>query len=813
MKETSRKKFTTKIIISYAVLGLLGLIASYFIYVEVTNYTATALLEENDEKLLMTSSLLTKIYEAENLSKLTLQHFNRKNSRQYLQKVDSLIIKIDSLKCITENEKQQQLLDSVGLLLESKVTNIAQLGKLRTKRLHENPLDSLLQGFTKMEESLGRITPESLTPDFEKLPPERQQLLREYVAFLNENVPKDSTSENYGKKVDSVLVASKALLSKARTESQNIEQGLARSEMALFRTDLELSQKLQRMIFEIDREIARNNYANDIQRRRALTRSIRFAGLMALIGLLVVGIFTFLITRDFLKVQLLKKRLEKEKKYSDSLLKSREQLIATVSHDLRTPLNTISGYTSLLQDTLNSQKHQQYLEGVQSASNYVENLVNDLLEYSKIEAGKIRLRQTDYNLNRLVELTAQENEKLHSKPQVELQLHLDPAFQKNIIGDPLRIKQILSNLIGNAFKFTDSGYVKVTTEAKNTELVAYVEDTGIGIKKSQQETIFKEFSQGDENTEKKYGGYGLGLTISKKLAILLQGDVALTSEEGSGSTFILTLPLQFSEKTASDAVPVHQEQPLSILVIDDDITLSQLIGEMCSQYGHETIIFNDFSTVPKDTDLAYDLVLTDIQMPKINGFQVLSALKSGAYTHYQNQPIIAMTGDRSLPKNEYLKKGFSNVLQKPFSKTTLLKKLSIDALGTEKGHHPPSERIESSKTTEHFNLNNIISFLGNDETALHELLTTFLNETQINIQALEKAVNNDDITGVNKIAHRMLPMMQQLEAKGVIAPLQILENIEKGRPKKELLNNYNDVVKSITALKKELQKQLHQTSS
>lgn len=343
------------------------------------------------------------------------------------------------------------------------------------------------------------------------------------------------------------------MIRKAKLADSRSQRSLAQKETEMGRNDLELSQQLQNIINAFEQEVITSSYNNNLKKRQTLRKTTRIAGFAALLGFVIVAIFSFLITRDYWKVQTYRAKLEREKKYSESLLRSREQLISTVSHDLRTPLNTIGGYSELLESTELSAKQQGYVKNVKSASEYVGNLVNDLLDFSKLEAGKLNIEKVPFVPANLIQETAENLQALHKNKGLRLVLNIDPALKKTVLGDPFRIRQILTNLLGNAFKFTEEGHIKVEAKvdrARGKELSANisVSDTGIGIAKNKQHLIFKEFTQAEKDTEKKFGGYGLGLTISKKLAELLKGTLLLESEVGKGSTFTLQLPLTLTNK-------------------------------------------------------------------------------------------------------------------------------------------------------------------------------------------------------------------------------------------------------------------------
>ncbi len=772
MKEKSRKNFTAKIIFSYSVLGLLGLVVSIFIYSEIKKYTSSELLEGNDQRLLKTSSFLSDIYIAEHLSTLAQQSNTRTSLKKYTQKIDSLFTEIDTLKNSSTSTTQNLLLDSIEQLLHKKVYNVTELRRLRQKNDKSNSIDSLLKQFNKIELSVGHITPESFVSNFSELPKKSQEVIKNYVTFLNKNIPSDKKSE----KLDSVLFASKVVLSEAKLESEKTKQDLNKKKRELSNANLALSLKLQRIVSSINKEIALNTLENEKMKKNVLSRSIRLAGFSAIIGLFIVALFSFLIHKDFWKIQMYRTRLESEKAFSDSVLKSREQLIATVGHDLKTPLNTIQGYSELLETTSLNRTQKAYLDNVKSASTYVDGLVNDLLDFSKIEADKIIVSKKPFRLDYLIIEIADNLKQLYNKKEVSVFFNISEKFNTPIIGDSLRVKQILTNLIGNAFKFTEEGSITIDANPeRENKLSISVRDTGIGIRKEKQELVFKEFLQAEKNTGKKYGGYGLGLTISKKLSNLLKGDIKLKSKEGIGSVFTLHLPLEFIPEQESTELGTTNLSSISLLIIDDDIPLLGLIGEMCKIAGIKAHTFSNFNTIKKNENITYDIVLTDIQMPIIDGFKVLKKLKLSNYAHYNKQPIIAMTGQTNIDKSEYYSNGFSTILQKPFSKQKFLEEITaiIDVENTKK---VISHSFNHAKK-ESFCIKTIASFLENDTVAITKILETFIQETKENMVKLNRVVKSKKIKEVNEITHRMLPMFRQLKVHNAIPYLEKLETI------------------------------------
>ncbi|NHF58715.1 response regulator [Flavobacteriaceae bacterium TP-CH-4] len=783
MKDESKNRFTFKIIFSYLVLAVLFLVAGYFIYSEIRVILYNDTAEETDIKLLKTGALVTELYEAESLSKLALQNKTQANFNAYAAKIDTLSMDIDTLKQLSGDEHQKSMLDSVQLLLRKKVDNSNELRNLKVQNEANNSIDIALKEFRKMESSFGKLTAYDIHPNPESLSSYERKVLEDWVTYLNDNIPADSSDLPDSEKIDSIINASRVLLVEAKMKDAKTQRFLAQKEEEINRNDLELSQQLRTIISAFEQEVLLNSYNQSLKRQAAFRKSMRLAGFAAVLGFLVVALFTFLINRDFWRIQTYRQKLEKEKKFSESLLRSREQLISTVSHDLRTPLNTITGYTELMESTPLSEKQKQYLKNVKSSSEYVNNLVNDLLDFSKLEAGKLKVEKVPFIAAHLIQETAENLQALYSHKKLSLFLEIDPELKQTVSGDPFRIRQVLTNLIGNAFKFTEEGSIKIRAKAigkgKNSNTHIEIQDTGIGIPKEKQQVIFKEFAQGEDNTDKKFGGYGLGLTISKKLTELLGGSLQLESEFGRGSTFILKIPLEITKIEAVEKTEAPYMAPkLRMLIIDDDTALLRMLKELTGSMGIRAHIFSNFLQVEKESHLAYDLVLTDIQMPQITGFEVLQRLRAGEYKHYKNQPIIAMTGRRDLESEAYTSLGFAQVLQKPFSKGELIGILKLLGLHTKNLGKELTPK-EKTTTAEVYDLDIIHSFLGTNEDAIHDVLETFLMDTSTNMKLLNETVTARDYAQINSVAHRMLPMFRQLK---VASCVPILERLEVATP-------------------------------
>ncbi|SIP95503.1 hybrid sensor histidine kinase/response regulator [Maribacter ulvicola] len=801
--DSKKNKFTLKIAISYLLLIILGAIASYYIYNEVQNYIATEQTVEKDNKLLKTNSFLAQLYEAESLSKLALQTKSKINFTAYENKIDSIYTNIEELKTLTDSEHQRGLLDSLSSLLTKKVTNINALRSIRLKDQTGTAINSALKEFNKLEESLGIIKPEGLAPNLDELSPKAQSAIKKVADYLNANVPAEGNSQQNVQTMDSIVQVSKNLLKDVQHENTINENSLAIRETTINRTDVELSQQLRTILSSFEQEIIMNSIASSIKKETLLKKSIRLAVIAAILGFLVVGIFTFILNRDFWKANVYREKLEKEKAYSESLLKSREHLIATVSHDLRTPLNTISGYANIIEERNNPQENKEYISHIKSAACYVNNLVNDLLDFSQLEAGKMIAKNDTFRVDKLVQESSKNIASQHQNKDIELILNLDDSLKQAINSDAFRLRQIISNLLGNAYKFTDKGTITLTgtiLDQQNLKtLKLQIADTGIGISKEKQELIFKEFTQAENDTDKKYGGYGLGLTITKKLTELLEGTILLESDIHKGSTFTLEIPIELGEALDDEKQPIIALDDLKMIVFDDDASLLKLIGKMLKSAGINAQLYSDFNEYTAHENFNFDVVLTDIEMPTVTGYEIVTQLKSGEFQNFNNQPILAMTGRRDLSLAHFTKKGFTDLIHKPFSKNDLLQKLHFLFHTNTQAQNSTVALIEEDNNKP-FSLTNIKMFLGDDQNAIDEVLLTFKKDTAENLLQLKFAVTNYDMELLNKTAHKMLPMFRQLEVQNAIPLLEIFEVLQHNEI------NSQELKRKFLALQEEIKK-------
>lgn len=797
-----------KIVIGYILL--VGLLIGAFTYtMQQMNLltTPTSLRDQLDHRRHITHRIISQLYDAESIGQ-TLRTGNLNEYYHYLKAMKEVNASIDTLETILTDTLQQARLDTVRTLLQNKQWNMyAVLEAMRntpTDQIYQEQLDSLIAQQDSLL-STPHIRRKVITHHNSYTIHHKKKGFFKRLADVFAPGKEDSTQvsnviqEEYTDTLDEVYSPIDTISSMITGIQHKVFQ-TRQKETEMLNTRISslrvigsgLSQRVNQLLENIEhdeQEAARTKLMQEEEIRKEAAETM---AKIAIAAFVLVLVFSIVIARDITRNNHYRRELEKAKSYAENLLVAREKLMLTITHDIKAPAGSIIGYIDLLIRLVNDRRQQFYLSNMKSSAQHLLALVTSLLDYHRLEAGKMDLHPVAFNPHEL--LTDIYNSFLPLAEKKQLQLDFKEKLPETLTleGDPFRIRQIVENLLSNALKFTAAGGITLQAEYHGNQFVFSVSDTGCGMTASEQERIFKEFTrlssaQGQE-------GFGLGLSITRKLVELLLGKIDIESAPGKGSTFKVSMPLpSISPKPAPGSKEPALTLPkihLRIAIIDDDRIQMHLTEAMLHNAAEEVKGFK-VETVcceqPEELieqlkNRTFDLVFTDIQMPAMNGFELLHHLRNQNFAQAQSIPVIAITARGDMNENDFQQKGFAGMLQKPFNQSEL-KKVVKNALNhlTVSDNIPDTLPVQkdthetSPHTDQPYNFSPLTAFSEDDPEAAKEILRTFAQETQKNMEKLQTAISNKDMEALCATAHKMLPTFLMIEAQKAIPLLKWLE--------------------------------------
>lgn len=795
-----RPSITITVFAGYFLLAALAGFTVWFVYNQVVTYTSmTERNSTGNEKLLLVGEAATKLYEAESLSRQLIQQGGLQGMDTFNAKIDSIKTTLATLQSSNTDDTLEKEIDSIKILLSEKADNLKELLELRATGETESYYSRVLEELRKVDETFEDPNYEQR---FKDLQPHQRSVLIKLLEYSKIENPEPANIT-----ADSLITAVKSVLNQLERQERQYRIALRSKENQLLSNEIKLNNRLRSLLSAIESEERLNSLDQVSNWQETVKKTSKTIAILGAISLLVILIFVFLVIRDVSRSQRYRMQLENAKMYAESLLKSREQFMNTVTHDLRSPLNSVVGYTGLLEKTGLNKSQNRYLYQLKKSSDYLLHLVNDLLDLSKLEAGKMSVEELTFNPKNLIEETVENAIPPEKSKEVEVVTKISEDLDGPFITDPFRIKQILTNLVSNACKFTEKGSVKISSWLEDKDILNIeVKDTGIGISEKQREKVFEEFSQEDSSIEKKYGGSGLGLAITKKLTDLLRGSIALESEPGKGSTFLIRIPIKpapaVSAKGAEPKEKVRDLKKYSVLLVDDEPAQLGLLKELIKSTGMSySTARNGKEAIGKLRAGKVDLVLTDIQMPDMNGMELLAEINTNP--DVPSVPVIALSGQPNVTPADYLKKGFKGSLLKPYSSGELLRIIG-NVLHVE-FQKDQNRKIQPPDPVKGYTLSEIKTFAGEDRDALNAILSAFIESTEHNVTAMKVAFQKEDFSRVSAVAHKMLPMFRQLGTRNLISQLEILE---RNDTEKSSRVNVDELTKRIRLLLQKLKKEI-----
>lgn len=792
---------STKIAFGYILLICLLFGAIGYIHQQMTLLTTPTGLEETiSNRRKTTHQIVTQLYEAEIIGQ-TLRIGRLNEYPKYKRAMKEASALIDSLQQLLTDTLQQMRLDTVRSLLRNKEQNMVlvleAMKQSPTDELYRQQLDSLIMQQDSILSSTHvrrRVVTHRNSYTIHHKP---KKFFRRLADVFSPGKP-DSTQvdniiqEEYTDTIDeaynpvdtiaTMLTSIQHKVFQTRQESmRTLDARINQLRIAGGRVSQRVNQLLDNI--EDDEQKAmevRIAHEQDIRQQAAWTMAT-----IAILAVLLVLIFFTIIWRDITRSNHYRKELEKAKLYAENLLVAREKLMLTITHDIKAPAGSIIGYIDLLIRLVQDRRQQFYLHNIKSSANHLLDLITSLLDYHRLEAGKMDIHPVTFNPHELFESIYTSFLPGAEKKQLTLNFEENIPRTLNLEGDPFRIRQIAENLISNALKFTSQGSITIQVDYEQNRFTFRVEDTGCGMSIQEQQRVFQAFTrlqsaQGQE-------GFGLGLSITKKLVELLNGEITIESAPGKGSMFQVVLFLPKVTKA-----PITQVETLSddkkqwrILLIDDDriqLNLTEvMIYDLFNHAQHSIPPVIKCCTQPEElfkliASETFDIVFTDIQMPAMNGFELLQKLRSLDVPQAKNIPVIAITARSDMDETDFCTQGFAGCLHKPFNQTELLKIFKTHMQDDWKENTVQTETDSKPSDTEcTYNFSPLTAFSGDDPAAAHEILETFIGESTKNYERMKQALSNKDMADLCNVAHKMLPTFTMIEARKAIPALQWLE--------------------------------------
>ena len=584
----------------------------------------------------------------------------------------------------------------------------------------------------------------------------------------------------FGKKEEAKPTATTTMLRSLNrnmiAEQQAQSRRLSEHTDSLAARNAELNRQLQGLVVQIDEKVQA-----DLQKREAEIAAMRersfiqIGGLTGFVVLLLI-ISYIIIHRNITRIKRYKRetadlieQLKQSVEQNEALIASRKKAVHTITHELRTPLTAITGYAGLIQKNFDADKTGIYIQNIQQSSERMREMLNTLLSFFRLDNGKEQPNISPCRISAIIHTL--ETEFMPIAMNKGLALIVTNRTDAVVLTDKERILQIGNNLLSNAIKFTEDGRVSMAMGYDDDMLKLIVEDTGTGMTEEEQQHIFGAFERLSNAAAKD--GFGLGLSIVQRIVSMLGGIIRLDSEKGKGSRFTVEIPMQTAEELPGQSYQgyaYHNERYHDVIAIDNDEVLLLMLKEMYAQEGiHCDTCTNAAELMEMIRRKEYSLLLTDLNMPEINGFELLELLRTSNVGNSKTIPVVVTTASGSCSKEELMERGFSGCLLKPFSISELMEVSGKCAL---KGNR--NEKLDFTS---------LLSY-GNESVMLEKLIA----ETEKEMQAIREAGLKKDLQELDALTHHLRSSWEILRADQPLRELYKLLHSD-GTPDDKAIGN------------------------
>ena len=635
---------------------------------------------------------------------------------------------MDSMLCRFKATYPAERIDSVRHLLEAKERQMYQIVQV-------------LEQQQAINEKINRQVPVIVQKSVQEQPkkPKRKGLLG---IFGKKEEAKPTITTTMLRSLNRNMIA----------EQQTQSHRLSVHADSLAARNAELNRQLQGLIRQIDSKVQA-----DLQKRETDIAAMReqsfiqigsltgFVFLLLVISYIIIHRNTNRIKRYKRETTNLIKQLQQAVEKNEALIASRKKAVHTITHELRTPLTAIIGYTALMEKVNDADKKERYARSIRQSSDRMREMLNTLLDFFRLDNGKEQPNISPCRISAITHIL--ETEFMPTAMNKGLALTVTNHKDTVVLTDKERILQIGNNLLSNAIKFTENGGVSLTTGYDNGMLKLIVEDTGTGITEKEQQRVFDAFERLSNAATKD--GFGLGLSIVQHIVAMLGGTIRLDSEKGKGSRFTVEIPMQTAEELLeqfNSSYVRHNEAYHDVIAIDNDEVLLLMLKEM---YAHEGVHCDTCTDAAELMEMIrrkeYSLLFTDLNMPEINGFELLELLRTSNVGNSKTIPVVVTTASGSCSTEELMERGFAGCLFKPFSISELMEVSDKCALNVAQNEHP--------------DFTSLLSY-GNESVMLEKLIA----ETEREMQAVRDAEQRKDLQDLDALTHHLRSSWEILRA-------------------------------------------------
>lgn len=814
-----------KVVLGFAVTLLAVMAAGYITY-DSSNRLLNSLstLSKPDTALRQSSDILALLGEAESNIRIFALTRDTYYFRAYSNNISEITSNLAGLKAaLSTSEKATQRIDNITKMLND---------RYKATRLYINNLDSVKgdQNTNKVIRKLlagrkdslkakvlsksntikrldtvalsGAIAPnrrttsffDRLTNLFKKKEKRKQKRshAEPFKAVANTEVKSDT---NIIFQPDTAAFTDITRLLSVMNIQDTRQQAMDGKEIGLLRSNALIIEQMMNVVKQIETQQMELRDQNMHEARNIASESIKVIFIVVCLSLVAVFIIAIFIFRSVARSNSYRNQLIVARIDAEKLAKVKEDFLSNMSHEIRTPLSAILGFSEQLAKTDLGHSQRNYLNVVRKSSEHLLLIVNDILDYSRLGAGKLSFEIIPF-LEQEVIFEVFETLAGSAKDKgLTLEIQVDENAEEPVLGDPFRLKQVLLNLVGNAIKFTATGSVKIESERqlqKDGKLILQVSvsDTGIGIAADKLSIIFNDFTQADSSSTREYGGSGLGLAICKRLVEMQNGTISAESTPGEGSKFTLKIPCALVSAEKQQKPPQQtladnsSLQGKRILLVDDDafnILLTRIILENWGMLVE--VAMNGREGILKAGESDFDLVFTDINMPEMNGIELTRSIRTLPDERRSAVPIIAFTANALKGDLEkYLLAGIDGFLLKPFKEKEVFDKinqvLSLTVAPIADGIQV--DTAEQRDPTVLFDLSGIRKFAGDNPETFAMIIKSFVQQSQEDMATLESYAQKRDWQAAAEMAHKMLTSYGHFGVHNAMESLLMLDKQRSG---------------------------------